>query len=111
MTDPDRPATLEEACWVEQVQLWGDLAVAVREAHGGCWSIGCENVAYRIQSLALLVGPSPWDEVSTELLRSGTYERVLREVGVEPPAVDWARVAECEVRIFGSARGGGAAGR
>jgi hypothetical protein len=103
--DPDRPATLHDAALVEQVQLWGDLEEAMRNASGGCWSIRCEGVAYRIQSLALLVGPTPWGEVSVVLLRDRVYERVLAEVGIVAPEPDWDVVARCEERIFGAARG------
>lgn len=103
VVDEDRPATVEEAARTEQVMLWADLEGAMRDAAGGCWSIGCEQVAYRIQSLALLVGATPWEEVSVRLLRGGVYERVLREVGIEPPEIDWVRVAEVEARIASAA--------
>jgi hypothetical protein len=103
--DEDRPATLHDAAVAEQVQLWGDLEEATRTAIRTCWSIRCEGVAYRIQSLALLVGPTPWDEVSVRLLRDGVYARVLTEVGLPVPAIDWDAVARCEERIFGAVRG------
>lgn len=104
------PVTVEEAARDEQVQLWGDLEGAVRSAAGGCWSVGCEGVAYRIQALARLVGATPWEQVGVGLLRSGVYERVLREVGVEPGPIDWDVVARCEARIAESARAAGGAG-
>ncbi len=102
--DDDRPATLHDAVVAEQVQLWGDLEEARRTAIAGAWSIRCESVAYRIQSLALLAGPTPWDEVSVVLLRHGVYARVLTEVGIDVPEIDWDRVARCEERISASAR-------
>ncbi len=104
LADEDRPTTLHEAAVTEQMQLWGDLAEAMRVAIAGCWSIRCENVAYRIQSLALLVGPTPWEEVSVVLLRQGVYERVLTEIGVSVPEIDWDNVARCEARISGLGR-------
>lgn len=104
MADDEWPATLEDAGREEQACLWGDLNDAVRDAIGGCWSIRCGNVAHRIQSLARLVGATPWDEVSVVLLRSGVYERLLREVGIEPDRIDWNVVARCEARIAESAR-------
>ena len=90
---------LTQAIRDELVQLWGDLASAVRYAHGGCWSVQCENVADRITALSRLVGPTGWGHIDVTLLKDGVYERVHREAGIEVSPIDWERVNELDAQI------------
>jgi hypothetical protein len=91
--DDDQATTLEGAARFEQFMLWGDLASAVRETIGaGNWSMRCEGLADRIVMLAKFVGPVPWEHIQIPFLKSGVYERVLGNAGLEYPAIDWDRV-------------------
>jgi hypothetical protein len=93
--DPDGwPLTLDEAVHDELVHLWGDLCQATREAAGGCWSIQCENITYRIVALSRFAGALPWEEVNVDLVWSGLYERVHDEAGLAYPPVDRMALAE-----------------
>lgn len=94
----DENITLEDAVRAELVYLWSDLDTAVRFAHRGCWSGACENVAYRIGMLSRLVGATSWREVQVPLVRSGVYERVHRDAGLESPPIDWDAVSAFERR-------------
>ncbi len=97
--DADFPATLDHAARDEQAQLWYDLFEARRNAHNTERSMQCENVAYRIVSLARLVGATPWGEVQVDLLRDGIYERLLTEAGLDYDPIDWSQVAATEAAI------------
>lgn len=101
MNEEDRPGSLEEAARNEQIQLWGDLEQAVRNALRGGWSIQCDNLAWRITSLAIFVGATPWGDVSVRLLRSGVYERILTEADIPYPPIDWEAVTLTEASIAG----------
>ena len=90
---------LTQAVRDELVQLWGDLAGAVRHAHNGCWSVQCENVAERITILSRLVGPTGWGHIDVGLLLDGVYERVYREAGIEVPPINWERVRELDEQV------------
>ncbi len=104
MSDDDYPATLEEFARAEQEQLWADLNLAVRNANRGCWSIQCEDLAWRIVSAARLVGALSWRHIDVSLLRDGVYERVLTEAGIPYEVIDWDAVAKTEAAILGRAR-------
>lgn len=101
MTAPTSPTadSLTQAVRDELVQLWGDLAGAVRYAHNGCWSVQCENLADRITTLSRLVGPTGWEHIEVTLLTGGVYERVYREAGIEVPPINWDRVNELDAEI------------
>jgi hypothetical protein len=92
------PNTLDEAARDELLRLWDDLNLAVEYARDGCWSTGCENLAYRIVALTRLVGAAPWTEVDVKLIRSGVYERIHAEAGLRHPPIDWDEVAAFEQR-------------
>ena len=79
-----RTQQLEEALREELAQLWNDLSLAVHYAANGKWSIQCDNLAERIQTITKLVGPTPPEQISFGLLREGvdTYERLHAEIGV-----------------------------
>jgi hypothetical protein len=100
----DWPADLATAVRDELVHLWYDLHQARRYANRGRWSLQCENVTYRIVALSRLTEPTDWSEVDVTLVRSGLYERIHRDAGIEYPPIDWDRLAECERRIAESAR-------
>lgn len=80
----DRTQQLEEALRDELASLWGDLERAVREALNGVWSIQCDGLAARIQTITELVGPTSPEQISYGLLLEGvdTYERLHAEIGV-----------------------------
>lgn len=83
--------TLEDAATDELMRVWGDLAEAMDRAHGGCWSGGCEDAAYRIAVLTRALGKAtPWQEVQIELLETGIYQRMHDLMGVpyEQPDMD-----------------------
>lgn len=100
MADPTVD-TLAAAIHDELVNLWSDLTAAVRYAHNGCWSVGCENVATRIVTLSRMVGATRWEEIDVDLLRSGVYERVYRDAGINYPPIDWDRVEQVRRRNHG----------
>lgn len=83
--------SLEEAATDELMRLWGDLAHAVYVAHGGCWSGGCSDAAYRIAYMTRALGKAtPWQEVQIELLETGVYQRMHDLMGIpyEQPDMD-----------------------
>ena len=95
-TDVDN---LREAIREELANLWADLDNAHRNALNGQWSIGCEDIAGRIEKLSRLVGPTPWQEVQIRLLENGVYQRLHAEWGIETPPVDMATLAEVRASI------------
>lgn len=90
----DRTTQLEEALRGELAQLWNDLAQAIPSALNGKWSMQCDNLAARIQTLTKLVGAAPPEQISFGLLREGadTYERLHQEIGVD---IDREELARC----------------
>lgn len=84
--------TLADAIRGELEHLWCDMAWAIRRAHRNNWSVECDDLAKRITTLSLLVGPTPWGRVDVTLLRSGVYERVHRDAGIEYPTIDKGKV-------------------
>lgn len=103
MTDT---AKLLEVAREELGLLWGDLNGARQSAVNGEWSMKCDHLVERIKALTPLVGPTPWEEISIELLEMGIYQRVHSELGIEV-APDMDRVAGVRSRI--DVRGGKAA--
>ena len=97
--DEQWPADLTQAVHDELVWLWADLYAARREAVGGCWSTGCEMLVHRIVALSRLTGAIGWTEVDVALVRSGLYERIHREAGLEHLPIDWDRLAGHERSI------------
>lgn len=83
----------------ELIQLWGDMFWARAEAYRE-WSMRCENLAERIVTISRIVGPAPWEHISVDLLRDGTYERVHHEGNIPHLPIDWERVAEVEGSIL-----------
>lgn len=100
-----KPKSLRQAIADELVWLWGDLATARRNAHNGCWSVGCENTVTRIVALSRMVGATPWGHIDVGVLLDGLYERVHREAGIEYPPIDWVRVREIQAYIDESVAG------
>lgn len=96
---PRHENDLSEVARAELVQLWTDMAWALREAANGKWSIRMESLAHRIGWLSRLVGVAPWTTVETSLLRKEVYQKVHNDVGLEFPPIDWERVAEVERKI------------
>lgn len=83
--------TLEEAATDELMRLWDDLHQATRVARNGCWSVDCENTAYRIAFMTRALGKAaPWQEIQLELLETGIYQRMHDLLGVpyEEPDMD-----------------------
>lgn len=91
--------TLEAAAQDELMRLWEDLHHARRHAAGGCWSGECESLTRRIVVLTRYVGATAWTDVHAPLIRSGLYERIHREAGLEHPPIDWDAFAEFERRV------------
>lgn len=88
-------ATLEEAAADELMRLWGDLHHQMRDARGGCWSVGCESVAHRIAVLTKALGKAArWQDMDIELLESGVYQRFYDLMGVSYEQPDMAVIAE-----------------
>ncbi len=98
LVDPDSmyPTTLEGTLRDELVYLWEDLHHAIEHAHNGCWSTACESLTYRIVALTRVTTALPWEAVQVRLVRSGVYERIHREAGLEHPPIDWADVEAFE---------------
>lgn len=76
------PGDYGQAVRDELVRLWGDLDEAVRMAHKGCWSTGCDYVAFRIILLSRLAGATHWRDLSYPLLLDGTYQGLLTDAGI-----------------------------
>lgn len=91
--------TLEDVAREEQALLWDDLDRAVASALNGRWSIGCDSLKERIVAFAKILGPTPWDEIQVPLLRSGVYETILKEAGIDCPPIDWDAVRRTEEYI------------
>jgi hypothetical protein len=89
LDESDHFATLEEAARDELMRLWDDMSRAREHAHRGCWSGECEGLTYRIVNLTRHVGPTDWTHIQAPLIRSGLYERIHREAGLEHPPIDW----------------------
>lgn len=111
LDEDDEPNSLEDAARGEAVALWADLEAAKRNAINTSWSIQCENVAYRIVTLARFLGAVPWQEVSVHLLLDGTYERVYRDASIPFAPIDHDRAREVLERIEGRAETGNWTGR
>lgn len=78
----------------EQVALWTDLELAIRNAANGVWSMSASNYAARIAAAARLIGPSPIGEVPWQLSAGGIYHALLDIAGVpsiKPTEEDWEK--------------------
>ena len=95
----DYPTDLTTAARAEVVHLWSDLAEARRNANRGCWSMGCENVAYRIVMLSRIVGATDSGEIDVDVVLDGLYERLHREAGIVHPPIDWDGIREARAYI------------
>lgn len=98
-TEVDEFATLEAAARDELMRLWDDLARARQHAIRGCWSMECDSLTHRIVALTRHVGATDWTDIQAPLIRSGLYERIHREAGLEHPPIDWERFAAYERRL------------
>lgn len=98
MSDDDEPSTLDDAVRRELECLWDDLYSATRAAIRDGWSINCDHLRWRIETLTRFVGPLPWENVQIPLLESGVYQRIHQEMGVTVE-VDMQRVAQVRARI------------
>ncbi|MGI5247793.1 hypothetical protein [Dactylosporangium sp. CA-139066] len=99
LAEVDDFATLEDAARDELMRLWDDMSRARRHAYRGCWSGECESLARRIVVLTRHVGATNWTHIQAPLIRSGLYERIHREAGLEHPPIDWERFAAYERRL------------
>lgn len=90
----DRTQQLEEALREELQDLWSDLSNAIHYAYNGTWSVQCDGLASRIQTLTKLVGPTAPENISYGLLREGqdVYERLHSEINV---GIDRDELARC----------------
>lgn len=83
--DRGRPAAsrrqLVDACREELMMLWSDLENTIRDARSGTWSARCDGLRNRIKTLSDLVGPTPWQNISTPFLISEAYARVCDQIG------------------------------
>lgn len=81
--DSEEFSSLEDAAVNELMRLWDELYWAIRDAHNGCWSTGCESTAYRIAALTRALGkPTPWQQIQPELLRTGIYQTMHDLMGM-----------------------------
>jgi hypothetical protein len=91
-------ATPESALrWLLQL-AWDDLQSARREALNGRWSINCDGQVTRIIGLTRLVGPTPWEQVSVDLILDGVYERIHEAIGTPTPLSEEDRRRAREVK-------------
>lgn len=88
--------TLEAAARDELMRLWDDLNWARIRAARGCWPGLCESLTHRIVVLTRHVGATDWTEIQVSLIRSGLYERIHREAGLDHPPIDWGEAAAFE---------------
>jgi len=95
MIDAER---LEQVAREELSFLWGDLNTARRNAYRGQWSIQCDHIVGRIETLTPLFGPTPWDEIQIPLLEDGIYQRIHAELGIEV-SVDMERVGRLRAKL------------
>lgn len=77
--------TLREALREELSCLWTDLQTARRDAYRNAWSMHCEWIEGRIKAITPLVGPTPWEQLDTQLIEDGIYQRIHGEIGVDAP--------------------------
>lgn len=77
-----------ESCLREvQAQEWDRLLTAIRRGISPLApSIEADGIVLSIRRQALLVGPTPWDEVPWEVYVSGLYAAVLRDIPWTPPS-------------------------
>jgi hypothetical protein len=102
----DRTEQLEEALQEELLYLWSDLSQAVNEALNGKWSMRCDNLVARIQTITQLVGVVPPERINFGLLREGvnTYEQVHAEIDVDIDRDELARCRAAAEDYFARAR-------
>ena len=67
------------------VLSWSDLQEARRNAIDGKWSIACDGYVSRIVGLTRLVGPTPWEQISVDLILDGVYELIHDAMGNPTP--------------------------
>lgn len=82
-TDPTAVLEYELEC------LWGDLSYAIRMAHNGVWSIGCEALCRRIVNISLIVGATNWEKITVQLLHSRVYSNLMEGAQIEFDPVDY----------------------
>jgi hypothetical protein len=101
---------LTTALQATQVDLWADLAEAVRHANvtppviPGHWSVRCEELAERLVDNARLVGPVGWPNIKPDLLLHGIYEKLLHDAGLQWAPVEWDHVLDLYDRHHPAAR-------
>lgn len=91
--------SMTEAIEEELESLWDDLEKARRSAVNGQWSIECDNLVYRIQTLTMLVGPTHWTRIQLNLLEKGIYQKILDEMDITYETPDMQKVAEVRERL------------
>lgn len=85
VTVPDGFQVRDDALKRELENLWNDLGTEVRMAHRGCWSVGCESKAERIERISRIVGPLRPGAIPMTLLADGLYERLHDQWGIDLP--------------------------
>jgi hypothetical protein len=99
LEDLEEDPSVDPAIATELEYLWGDLSWALRGAINGVWSQQCDNLVWRIVLLTRHTGqPTPWGDVSIELLESGVYQALHDAMGIPAP-VDMQRVAKIREHI------------
>lgn len=79
--------------------LWTDLQHArTFRAINGVWAMACDDIVFRILALTPICGPTPWENVSIDLIEDGIYQKVHEMAGIEYPPIDYGRVAEVRAR-------------
>jgi hypothetical protein len=73
---------LEHYAREAQVAAWDHLNDALRRAINGVWSIECGGFAIEALRAARLVGPTPPDEVPSNLVGSGIYAQLLALIDI-----------------------------
>jgi hypothetical protein len=68
--------------------LWGHLRDAHRQANAGpfqVWTIGCESIGERIQSLTAILGPISWRRIQIPGIADGWFAKVNEILEIENP--------------------------
>lgn len=95
---PQHPGERRDILREELEHLWSDLDQSIKRrrdfvAMGGrgdaeTWSVETEGLVERIGVISRAVGPISPGDVQVPLLLDGTFDRVHRATGLEPPEFD-----------------------
>lgn len=95
--DLDEAETVQAAVAWELQCLWHDLFDDIDRALNGEWSIACESTIHRLIVLMKATGQhTPWQQIGMTYLRTGVYEAVMNETGIQYQPVDYDELAQLE---------------